>query len=215
MTNRCPNCQTLIANGVICPKCGLNIMDLKEEPQLEAAGKTENVSPSAINSSQNNTPSYNNPQPDNIPPYSNQQNPIPQQTQAPAQTYYTKRRVFPNLRVILIIAAIVCFIGGIINYSQAIDVKDNYTNSEYSIINHNAYVGGDAYNYIINSNYFTGYTVASVGLFVCGALSLVSLIFISVKEKEFEKIEFQNAKLTYIEYLLNGKQDSPSSQIKR
>ena len=88
------------------------------------------------------------------------------------------------------------------------DVKDNYRNSDYSSTSHNAYVGGDAYNYIINSNYFTGYTVASVGLFVCGALSLASLILISVKEKEIERIEFQNAKLANIEYLLNEKQNS-------
>ncbi len=208
MTSRCPNCQTLIANGVICPKCGVNIMDLKEEPELVTTVKSKGVIPTSINNSQNITQGYDNPSINNV-----SQNAVPQQIQSPTQNYYTRKRVFPNLRIILIITAIVCFVGGIINYSMAMNVKNNYHNSEFS--SENAYVGGDAYNYIINSNYFTGYTVASVGLFICGALSLVSLIFISVKEKEFECIEFQNSKLATIEQLLNDKQNSPFSQMKR
>ena len=170
--------------------------------------KSKGVIPTSINNSQNITQGYDNPSINNV-----SQNAVPQQIQSPTQNYYTRKRVFPNLRIILIITAIVCFVGGIINYSMAMNVKNNYHNSEFS--SENAYVGGDAYNYIINSNYFTGYTVASVGLFICGALSLVSLIFISVKEKEFECIEFQNSKLATIEQLLNDKQNSPFSQMKR
>ncbi len=41
MINRCPNCRTLIANGVICPKCGVNIMDLKEELKIQPENKHE------------------------------------------------------------------------------------------------------------------------------------------------------------------------------
>ncbi len=36
----------------------------------------------------------------------------------------------------------------------------------------NAYVGGDAYNYIINSNYFTGYNVIGLGCYIITVLSL-------------------------------------------
>ena len=42
---------------------------------------------------------------------------------------------------------------------QAYDKKNNYKNSEYSLLTENAYVGGDAYNYIINAGYFAGVSI--------------------------------------------------------
>lgn len=46
-----------------------------------------------------------------------------------------------------------------------------YENSEYSWEeNKNAYVGGDAYNYIINGTYFAGYSALSGAMFVCACV---------------------------------------------
>lgn len=47
-----------------------------------------------------------------------------------------------------------------------------YENSEYSVSKVNAYVGGDAYNYIINANYATAYFVLAL-LFVVLASSIL------------------------------------------
>lgn len=65
--------------------------------------------------------------------------------------------------VALIVVAVVLAIVASFFFYKAYDVKTNYYYSEYSTsATKNAYVGGDAYNYIINGNYFTGYlTVGS------------------------------------------------------
>ena len=51
------------------------------------------------------------------------------------------------------------------------DKMHNYYNSEnYYSLNHNAYVGGDAYNYIINGTYATAYYTLTAGLIVAGTV---------------------------------------------
>ena len=51
------------------------------------------------------------------------------------------------------------------------DKMTHYENSEHSWGEHvNAYVGGDAYNYIINGNYATGFFVLSIGFLISGTL---------------------------------------------
>lgn len=55
-------------------------------------------------------------------------------------------------------------------FCKAIDVKNNYRNSDYSSLNKNAYVGGDAYNYIINAGYFSGYMAAGSGFLISAVL---------------------------------------------
>lgn len=67
-----------------------------------------------------------------------------------------KRKSFAVLFWILSAALILlsCVI-----FAKGFDVKDNYYSSEnYPSLNMNAYVGGDAYNYIINGTYFAGYS---------------------------------------------------------
>lgn len=49
-----------------------------------------------------------------------------------------------------------------------------YENSDYSWGEHkNSYVGGDAYNYIINGTYFSGYCAISGALFVCVNINVI------------------------------------------
>ena len=79
-----------------------------------------------------------------------------------------KKTVLSLLSIVLIIIGFVC-------WSHGMDLK-NTRMSEYS--RKNVYVGGDAYNYIINGTYFTGYMVLSVGMWTiasiltCGTLLL-------------------------------------------
>lgn len=50
--------------------------------------------------------------------------------------------------------------------------------------NVNAYVGGDAYNYIINGTYFTAYSVLGVGAFIIATIAGVGAVFLSVKPEK-------------------------------
>lgn len=67
---------------------------------------------------------------------------------------------------------------GFIFVFQGFDVKDNYCPEAYpggircQEIK-NAYVGGDAYNYIINGTYFTGFIVLGSAFIVGGIFSFV------------------------------------------
>jgi hypothetical protein len=55
----------------------------------------------------------------------------------------------------------------------------NYQNSEYTFDKINVYVGGDAYNYIINANYATGFFVLAL---LCAVIAL-GIIVISEQKK--------------------------------
>ncbi|EPC8411108.1 hypothetical protein ACR3AM_005516 [Bacillus thuringiensis] len=55
------------------------------------------------------------------------------------------------------------------------DRLGGYQNSEtYTDTNKYAYVGGDAYNYIINTNVLTGYLVLSASFFVAGTMLIAT-----------------------------------------
>ena len=71
-----------------------------------------------------------------------------------------------NLKIILLIIAIILIVNGVNFIKEGFDVKENYykSSSDLSLLNKHVYVGGDAYNYIINANYFTGYIVLGSSL---------------------------------------------------
>lgn len=72
--------------------------------------------------------------------------------------------VFITLAVIFMIIGLICLWKGF-------DYKNNYYNSDdYSSLNQHAYVGGDAYNYIINGTYFGGYITMSMGFEIIAAI---------------------------------------------
>ena len=83
--------------------------------------------------------------------------------------------------------AIVLFVLATITLYAGYDKVTNYYNSDYEILNVNAYVGGDAYNYIINGNYATGYFVLTVGFMITGTLLIgTGLILKTMNENETE-----------------------------
>lgn len=85
-----------------------------------------------------------------------------------------------SVRNILIVIAIGFYLVSAIMLYKGYDKMTNYYNSttdyrysDYAISrNVNAYVGGDAYNYIINSNYSTGFFVLSMGFMIAGTICI-------------------------------------------
>lgn len=79
-----------------------------------------------------------------------------------------------KLNLIAVTALILALIfGGIALYKISA-----YENSDYSFGGHtNAYVGGDAYNYIINGTYFSGYSSLSGAFFVCSCVAYSAGLF--------------------------------------
>ncbi|HEY9060936.1 MAG TPA: hypothetical protein VIO64_10620 [Pseudobacteroides sp.] len=62
------------------------------------------------------------------------------------------RKMFISLGCIMfVICAVLIYFG--------YDKIEHYSNSTFADYSTNAYVGGDAYNYIINSNYATGFFI--------------------------------------------------------
>ena len=78
-----------------------------------------------------------------------------------------KKKIFRVIAGVFILMAVYFF-------QQGFDKKDNYYNDEnYTLLNRNAYVGGDAYNFIINGTYFTGYLVIGSAMMISGMISLL------------------------------------------
>lgn len=74
----------------------------------------------------------------------------------------------------------VSFGCGLFTFYKGIDKLTNYYNSDYSpYLNKNAYVGGDAYNYIINGTHSTAFFVLTAML-VLAAICLMILHYVSL-----------------------------------
>lgn len=88
-----------------------------------------------------------------------------------------------SVSTFLLLLSIAFFTIGIICIYQGFDKKDNYYQSDYSwSSNVNAYVGGDAYNYIINGTYFAGYCALGGSLLICGTITGVGSFMGRTKE---------------------------------
>lgn len=76
-----------------------------------------------------------------------------------------------SLPIILLVAALVFYMIAGVFFYKGHDKMTNYYNSEsFYSLNRNAYVGGDAYNYIINGNYATGFFTLATGFMITGTL---------------------------------------------
>lgn len=96
------------------------------------------------------------------------------------------------LQLTLKIVSVILIVGSIIFAYIGFDKINNYDNSEYSSTTTNAYVGGDAYNYIINGTYFTGYMIASGSCFIGGIILLSSNFIIQEIKNSKEKSHITN-----------------------
>lgn len=83
----------------------------------------------------------------------------------------TKKKAKSSSAPFLLFLAIMFYIASIFMAYKGYDKMTNYRNPENSYSRSvNAYVGGDAYNYIINGNYATGFFVLSAGFLASGTL---------------------------------------------
>ena len=75
--------------------------------------------------------------------------------------------------------SLLSFIGAGISFYKGVDKMVNYYNSELSFVKSvNAYVGGDAYNYIINGTYSTAFFVLTA-MFVLAGIGFIMLHYLS------------------------------------
>ncbi|NLX83249.1 MAG: hypothetical protein GXZ04_05485 [Clostridiales bacterium] len=77
-----------------------------------------------------------------------------------------------KLGIFLIILSVVTFVACFYFASEAHDKYTNYYNGSY--FQTNVYVGGDAYNYIINGTYMTAFSVLAG---FCALIGVFSLAF--------------------------------------
>ena len=82
-----------------------------------------------------------------------------------------------------IIFAILSFIASTVFYVRGYNKMCRYANPEHYGEKVNVYVGGDAYNYIINSSYATAFFVLAVGFMLSG-LMCIAIYYLS-KPKSF------------------------------
>ena len=94
-----------------------------------------------------------------------------------------------SVKKIFLILTIVLLVVGSVFLVNAINKKNNYYNSDYSSRSVNAYVGGDAYNYIINAGYFTGYAVLAGSCYILSGMFFCSYakLNIAVPKSEISK----------------------------
>lgn len=87
------------------------------------------------------------------------------------------------------VVAVILFIIACIMLYKGYDKMTNYRSSEYSSRSVNAYVGGDAYNYIINGNYATGFFVLAVGSAISGFICLGTAMIMETISNTKVKVE--------------------------
>lgn len=85
----------------------------------------------------------------------------------------------------------VSYIIGFISLYFSYDKFSNYVNTKQSILNVNSYVGGDAYNYIINASYFTGFAVIGIGLLIIGTLFIIGATNVENSEMMLNEMKTQ------------------------
>lgn len=88
------------------------------------------------------------------------------------------------------------FLGSCVTLYKGIDKMTNYYNSEYSSKLVNAYVGGDAYNYIINGTYATAFFVLTA-MFALAAVGFIIIHYLS-KERSIPVLTDAKPELTEI-----------------
>ena len=76
-----------------------------------------------------------------------------------------------KIGILFLILALIAFAGSAIFALEGFDKYAHYENAD-AAEKINVYVGGDAYNYIINGTYFTAFAVCAAGCGLGGILLL-------------------------------------------
>ncbi|NLE03996.1 MAG: hypothetical protein GX638_04210 [Crenarchaeota archaeon] len=101
----------------------------------------------------------------------------------------------------LVIITLICIVGTVFCGLQAkeyIELGFNkyevYVNTDSFFGQKNSYVGGDAYNYIINGTYFTAFSVLGVAFGLGAFISFSLAVFCIVKFYEIHQKDLMKAK---------------------
>ena len=160
-----------------CPKCGREISD-KAKRCVECGWIPEKITVAEIENYTAEKSEIRN--------KSNESEDQNIHIQKDEQKSTSQKNVMLNkMKKVLLIGTCIFGIAAIIFFSRANNVKNEYYNSEdYYSLNKNAYVGGDAYNYIINGTYFTGYSVIGAGCMICAVIMGTNFVTLKIKEGE-------------------------------
>lgn len=106
-----------------------------------------------------------------------------------------------NLSTALLIIGIVLYMVAIGTFYKGYDKmhhyykkSENYSSSE----DVNVYVGGDAYNYIINGNYSTAYYTLTAGLIISGTIFVCSSVVTGKLEENTEAVRKPKPAQVYV-----------------
>lgn len=126
-------------------------------------------------------------QPAPYPPHTSNEN-ADNATEKPKRLETANRSNKLSIWCWLSIASLVC---GCITFCKGIHRMVRYENSEYSWGDHiNAWVGGDAYNYIINGTHATAFFVLTM-MFVLSAIGLLIVHYLAKNREEKESAAAQ------------------------
>lgn len=89
-------------------------------------------------------------------------------------------------KFLFFLAIVFVILFGVVTY-KGYDKLTNYYNSEFGVLNKNAYVGGDAYNYIINGTYAAAYFVLAAGFLISGIVCMTGGFIIIVIEENYKR----------------------------
>lgn len=88
------------------------------------------------------------------------------------------------------VVAVIMFIIACIMLYKGYDKMTNYYNPDSIYLDSvNSYVGGDAYNYIINGNYATGFFVLAIGSAISGFICLGTSMIMETISNTKVKVE--------------------------
>ena len=84
-----------------------------------------------------------------------------------------------NIEILKYLAFCFFCASGYMLYKGYDKMTHYFSSDTYFSQNVNAYVGGDAYNYIINGNYATGFFVLSMGFLISGLLLICTYLIVN------------------------------------
>lgn len=120
------------------------------------------------------------------------------------------------LVVAMLLGAAYCGSEAQSHYLKGMDKYTRYYNTDWGSAN--AYVGGDAYNYIINAGYFSAFSTIAVGYGISAALLAVGAILLAAiiwnKSKEPDKKHAMTPAPSYAPEHEPGQISTPQAQDK-
>lgn len=170
---KCPECGKEVEDSLdICDNCGFPFdgteKELISDVIEEKIPKSEEVDFSK--KKDNRTEHQNDPMIN-----------VMHQTSNENKKISSHRRIIRN---ILLFVGGICFIIGCYFTMVGFDKKNTYYNSKYSFLDENVYVGGDAYNYIINGTYFMGYLTLASGMFITAGITTTAGLYFMLEEEK-------------------------------